>query len=71
MRRGWIPRWLGYQLSKVGPLFFRWRGSPAVNAAFKVSVTLLLSSIQAPLACTSCVRSIVNHGQTPFQSIRD
>ncbi len=37
MRRGGIPRWLGYQLSKIGPLFFRWRGNPAVNAAFKVS----------------------------------
>ena len=39
MRRMWAPRWLGYQLSRVAPLFFRWRGSPSVNAAFKVSVT--------------------------------
>ena len=24
----WRARWLGYQLSRVAPLFFRWRGSP-------------------------------------------
>ena len=36
----WAPRWLGYQLSRVAPLFFRWRGSPSVNAAFKVSASL-------------------------------
>jgi hypothetical protein len=32
----WVPRVLGYQLSKIGPLFFKWRDSPAFNAAFKV-----------------------------------
>lgn len=32
----WVPRWLGYQLSRLGPLFFKWRDSPAFNAAFKV-----------------------------------
>ena len=36
----WAPRWLGYQLSRVAPLFFRWRGSPSVNAAFKVRASL-------------------------------
>jgi len=36
MRRRWVPRWLGYQLSRIRPLFFRWRGSLEVNAAFKV-----------------------------------
>ncbi len=40
MQRMWAPRWLGYQLSRVAPLFFRWRGSPSVNAAFKVRASL-------------------------------
>ena len=40
MRRIWAPRWLGYQLSRVAPLFFHWRGSPSVNAAFKVNASL-------------------------------
>lgn len=39
-RRLWAPRWLGYQLSRIAPLFFRWRRSPSVNAAFKVSARM-------------------------------
>ena len=60
MRRMWAPRWLGYQLSRIAPFFFRWRSSPSVNAAFKVSAhppagsALVTPRMPCKPALTSC-----------------
>ena len=76
MRRMWAPRWLGYQLSRVAPLFFRWRGSPSVNAAFKVSASLFaeaaLVTVRALQACAGYLAersSAVQGRASPFGAL--
>lgn len=69
-RRKWVPKWLGLQLGRIGPILFRWRDRPTVKEAFKVRFLPVLTPMSRAVKSGSCEHEphIVGSLQSPISA---